>query len=152
MTLVQEKCIPCRDTSDRLSEDEIKRLWLETPMWEIAAEDGATGLRRTFKFDTYADGLEFALEIGRLAAEADHHPTITIDFRKVGVEWLTHMIQGLHRNDFIMAARTDQAYLAQVDSLRSKGTVREASEESFPASDSPGWIGGSTETDDFNPD
>ena len=148
MTLVQEKCIPCRDTSDRLSEADIKHLWLETPMWEVAEEDNARRLRRTFKFDTYEDGLAFAQEIGRLAAEADHHPIITIDFRKVGVEWMTHMIKGLHRNDFIMAARTDQAYLAHVDSLRRKGTVREASEESFPASDAPGWIGGTSENDE----
>jgi 4a-hydroxytetrahydrobiopterin dehydratase len=28
----------------------------------------------------------------------------------VTVTWWTHKIRGLHRNDFIMAARSDQAY------------------------------------------
>jgi 4a-hydroxytetrahydrobiopterin dehydratase len=26
------------------------------------------------------------------------------------VQWWTHTIKGLHRNDFIMAAKTDQIY------------------------------------------
>ncbi|MBR9857042.1 MAG: 4a-hydroxytetrahydrobiopterin dehydratase, partial [Gammaproteobacteria bacterium] len=36
-----------------------------------------------------------------------HHPTITLEWGKVTVTWWTHAIHGLHRNDFIMAARTD---------------------------------------------
>ena len=139
--IAQEECVPCRTGSTPLNEEEIKQLWLETPMWEVVPEDNIQRLRRTFEFDSYADGLDFTLKIGMAANAADHHPTITIGYKKVDVEWYTHTVKGLHRNDFIMAAKSDQAYLDLLEASRSKGTVREASEESFPASDAPGWIG-----------
>ncbi len=140
-TLAQEQCVPCTGDVPRLNDDEIKELHMNAPMWEVAdAEDGKQ-LQRSFDFERYPDGLIFATRVGRLAQEQDHHPTITISFKKVLLEWNTHAIKGLHRNDFIMAAKSDEAYLKLLDENRAKSVVQQASEESFPGSDSPGWIG-----------
>jgi 4a-hydroxytetrahydrobiopterin dehydratase len=52
--------------------------------------------------------LDFTNKVGGLAEEEDHHPAILTEYGKVTVVWWTHAIKGLHRNDFIMAAKTDQ--------------------------------------------
>ena len=52
----------------------------------------------------------FANAIGGAAEEQGHHPALLVEWGKVTVSWWTHAIGGLHRNDFIMAARTDALY------------------------------------------
>lgn len=45
------------------------------------------------------------------AAEAEgHHPRLTVEWGSVVVEWWTHVISGLHCNDFVMATKTDEIY------------------------------------------
>jgi 4a-hydroxytetrahydrobiopterin dehydratase len=139
--LAQEQCTPCTTDTPSLSEAEVKELWLETPMWEVVEEDGGKRIRRTFEMPAFAQAVAFTVHVARLAEEANHHPTITLKYRDVIVEWFTHTLNDVHRNDFIMAARSDAAYLEELDTARKRSTVTEASVESFPASDPPGWIG-----------
>lgn len=143
--LAQQQCSPCDEETKPLTEEEIKQLWLETPMWETRDTNGIKRIHRLFEFPSYAEGITFVNEVARLAESANHHPKIIVDYRKVEVEWYTHTIKGLHKNDFIMAAKSDQAFLDTLDAGRQRSTVGEASEESFPASDSPGWIGATQE-------
>jgi 4a-hydroxytetrahydrobiopterin dehydratase len=63
---------------------------------------------RRFRFKNFAQALAFTNQVGKIAEEQGHHPNILTEWGQVTVEWWTHVIQGLHQNDFIMAAKTDQ--------------------------------------------
>jgi 4a-hydroxytetrahydrobiopterin dehydratase len=71
---------------------------------------GVQQLERVFAFDTFADALQFTDAVGQLAETEGHHPALLTEWGKVTVTWWTHTIGGLHRNDFILAAKTDTLY------------------------------------------
>ena len=54
-----------------------------------------------------AGALAFTNRVGALAEREGHHPALLTEWGRVTVTWWTHKIRGLHRNDFIMAAKTD---------------------------------------------
>ena len=58
----------------------------------------------------FASSLAFTDAVGALAEEQGHHPRIVTEWGRVTVTWWTHKIRNLHRNDFVMAAKTDQLY------------------------------------------
>jgi 4a-hydroxytetrahydrobiopterin dehydratase len=60
-----------------------------------------------FTFNDFAGALAFTNRVGALAEAEGHHPAILTEWGKVTVTWWTHAISGLHRNDFIAAAKTD---------------------------------------------
>jgi 4a-hydroxytetrahydrobiopterin dehydratase len=109
-TLAQLQCIPCRGGEPTLSDDEIARLKPEAPSWEVIEREGVLRLERVFKFKNFVQALQFTNQVGELAEEQGHHPALLTEWGKVTVTWWTHKIKGLHRNDFIMAAKTDKLY------------------------------------------
>ncbi len=108
--LAQAQCIPCRRGDPPLSPAEIEKLRVTLPHWEILESEGVMRLQRAFKFKNFAQALEFTNRIGAIAEEQDHHPAILTEWGKVTVTWWTHAVGGLHGNDFIMAAKSDQIY------------------------------------------
>ena len=107
--LVREKCVACRRDSPRVTEAEMKELSAEIPGWTVSERDAVPRLEKVFKFPNFADALAFTNRVGAIAEEQGHHPALTTEWGRVTVAWWTHKIRGLHRNDFIMAAKTDQA-------------------------------------------
>ena len=111
--LIQERCVACRRDAPTLTDDEIAVLHPQVREWELVEEDGITKLRRIFRFDDFAQALEFANRVGAVADQEGHHPALLTEWGRTTVTWWTHKIRGLNRNDFIMAAKTDE--LAQHD-------------------------------------
>ncbi len=109
-TLVRERCVACRRDSPRVTDEEVAELHPQVAEWELTNTDGIPRLQRTFRFRDFGGALEFATELGQSADAEGHHPRITVEWGRVGVDWWTHKIRGLHRNDFIMAAKTDAMY------------------------------------------
>jgi 4a-hydroxytetrahydrobiopterin dehydratase len=107
-TLTSERCEACRRDSPRVTDDEVRALKPQIPDWELVNVDGVDRLVRTFKFKDFASALAFTNRVGELAEAEGHHPKLVTEWGKAGVSWWTHKIGGLHRNDFIMAAKTDQ--------------------------------------------
>lgn len=108
--LSQEKCVACRRGAPRLTDSEIADLKPEIPEWEFLTREDIPRLNRVFSFKDFAEALVFTQKVGELAESAGHHPAILTEWGRVTVSWWTHKIQGLHRNDFIMAAKTDALY------------------------------------------
>ena len=108
--LTQMKCIACRKGEPTVTDEEIAEFRPQVPDWNIIEVGGVKRLEKVFKFDNFVHALAFTNKIGELAEEEGHHPALLTEWGKVTVTWWTHKIQGLHRNDFSMAASSDQAY------------------------------------------
>lgn len=108
--LSRHACVPCRAGDPVLGYEDISRLLEQVPEWEVQEVDGIQRLRRVFKFKNFAQALEFTNRVGEIAEAEDHHPALLTEWGRVTVTWWTHAIKGLHKNDFILATRTDRIY------------------------------------------
>ncbi len=108
MALTGERCVACRGDAPRLTETEIAALRPEVPEWAVLEREGIPRLERAFRVRDFAAALAFTNRIGALAEAEGHHPAVLTEWGRVTVGWWTHKICGLHRNDFVMAAKTDQ--------------------------------------------
>jgi 4a-hydroxytetrahydrobiopterin dehydratase len=108
--LKTEKCEACRQGAPKVSQVEIEELRKQIPHWAVDTREDVPRLERKFDFADFAGALAFTDKVGRLAEEEGHHPAILTEWGRVTVSWWTHKIRGLHRNDFIMAAKTDRIF------------------------------------------
>ena len=109
-SLAQSTCVACRRDAPQVTDAEIAELSPEIPEWELIEVDGVKRLRRVFPFDDFAQALAFTDRVGAVAEEQGHHPALLTEWGRTTVTWWTHKIKGLHRNDFVMAAKTDRLY------------------------------------------
>src|SRR5215208_3990328 len=108
VNLAAGKCVACRGGEPKLTDPEIQDLLLHVDQWDVKEVNGIQRLEKSFKFRNFVQALEFTNRVGAIAEEEDHHPLIVTEYGKVTVNWWTHVIGGLHKNDFIMAAKTDE--------------------------------------------
>ena len=90
-----------------MTPEEARELQVQIPEWELIEREGIQRLERVFGFSDFAAALGFTNSVGAIAEEEGHHPAILTEWGRVTVTWWTHKIRGLHKNDFIMAAKTD---------------------------------------------
>ena len=87
-----------------LTEAAIETGLAELNDWERVGE----ALVKTFKFDNYLAGLAFATSVGVIAEGLNHHPDISIGWRRVSVSFTTHDAGNqLSAKDFAAAAAID---------------------------------------------
>ncbi len=108
--LTQSKCVRVQAGDPPLTSGEIAKLKPEIPEWSLKQRDGIPSLEREFKFKDFSQALAFTDKVGALAEAEDHHPARLTEWGKVTVSLWTHRIKGLHRNDFIVAAKSDELY------------------------------------------
>jgi 4a-hydroxytetrahydrobiopterin dehydratase len=111
--LTQMHCEPCQVGSPTVPDEEIATFRQQIPEWEVVEQEGVKQLKRGFKFRNFAQAIDFTNRVGQLAESEGHHPSLLTEWGRVTVTWWTHKIKGLHRNDFVMAARTDELYQAE---------------------------------------
>ena len=106
--LSDQTCEACRSDSPHVTQAEIEQFGAEIPEWRIVERDGIMKLERSFTFRDFQQALDFTNRVGEIAEEAGHHPALLTEWGKVTVTWWSHEMKGLHKNDFILAARTDE--------------------------------------------
>ena len=117
-TLAAEHCVACQKGDPRVTPEEVELLLPQLAGWTLVDAENGDRLERTYRFGNFMEALAFTKRVGRLAERAQHHPSILTEWGRVQVMWTTKKIHGLHRNDFIMAARTDRLFALQDTAAR----------------------------------
>ena len=108
--LIKQRCVACRADAPRVTEQELAELIKQIPGWAPIIRDEIMMLERTYSFSDYTQAVTFTNQVAEMADLEDHHPALLLEWGKVTVTWWSHKIKGLHKNDFICAAKTDELY------------------------------------------
>lgn len=108
--LANESCEACRADAPKLTAEELAYLLPQIPEWTLLDDNGVQKLARQFSFKNFAEAMAFASRVGELAEENNHHPVLTVEWGEAEVVWWTHKIDGLHKNDLVLVAKTDALY------------------------------------------
>lgn len=105
--LLKQSCEACRTDAPKVTEAEIEQLLSELNRWQVVDKEGVLQLLKVYEFKDFASALAFTNQVAALAESEGHHPALLTEWGRVTVRWWTHKIGGLHKNDFIMSAKTD---------------------------------------------
>jgi len=106
-SLSQSDCEPCQGEVRPLAGAELAALQQELGRgWQVV---NGHHLEKLFRFKDFSGALQFTNQIGEIAEAAGHHPDIYLTWGKVRVEVFTHSANGLTRNDFVLAAKIEDA-------------------------------------------
>ncbi len=93
----------------RLTDDEIDQQLGLLPGWSRQGD----ALVRQFTFDGFPDAVAFVSHLVAPAEAADHHPDLTINYRRVTVSYSTHSEGGVTEKDVEGARVADRAAAAR---------------------------------------
>lgn len=110
INLAAGQCVACRGGEPTLTDAEIEDLLFHVIGWQVVVVDEVKHIEKVFKFKNFTEAIEFTNKLAVIAEEQGHHPLIITEWGRVTVQWWTHVIQSLHCNDFIMAAKTDELF------------------------------------------
>ncbi len=100
-------CTPCQGGVSALTEAEAKKFRdKNTPKWNII--ESAKKIQRKFEFKNFVEALDFVNKVGEKAEVEGHHPDLEFGWGYATITIQTHKINGLHENDFILAAKIDK--------------------------------------------
>ncbi len=102
--LANKRCVPCEGGTPPLEGEKIQEYVKQVEGWEVL--DNKL-IKKTFKFKTFRESIDFVNQVANLAEDEGHHPDIHIRYTRVTFELTTHAIKGLSENDFIMASKID---------------------------------------------
>ena len=105
--LSSQSCEACQIDAPKVPQDQIEILLSEINGW-VLIDEPINKIQKIFSFKSYKDSVDFSNKVASLADDEDHHPQIVLEWGKVTVIWWSHKIEGLHKNDFICAAKTDK--------------------------------------------
>src|SRR5689334_10164350 len=104
------KCLACRGGEPALTDVEIAEMQPQVEDWQLLEVDGVKRLQRVFKVKNFIDAMAFTNKVAMISEKEDHHPLIISEWGRVTIQWWTHKVKGLHKNDFVMAAKTDELF------------------------------------------
>ena len=110
MALTDQTCVPCQGGIPPLTKDQIQPYLSQiNSSWQVIDN---TQLTRDFSFKNFTQAIKFINQVADIAEKENHHPNIHLtNWNQVQLELYTHKINGLHQNDFILAAKINQIIL-----------------------------------------
>jgi len=104
MSLVDRHCTHGAGALDAAA---IQALLPDVPDWKITGDR----LEREFVFRDFHETMEFVNALAFMIHREDHHPDLTVGYRRCKASWTTHSAGNrLSDNDFICAAKADALY------------------------------------------
>ena len=107
-TLANKEIILSKKGDSAMSQQDAEELLQSLSGWSIIHDNGMDKLVKIYELDDYKQTMSLTNKFGLIAEQYNHHPVIVTEWGKVTVTWWTHVIGGLHLNDFIMAAKCDR--------------------------------------------
>jgi len=89
-----------------LAPDEIRIRLAEVSDWKLTGHQ----IDRELTFADFREAIAFLTLIAFDAEEADHHPDITINYKRLGLVLTTHSAGGLTAKDFDLASVIDSHF------------------------------------------
>ena len=105
--LTKKHCVACSGDTPPLKAEEVFRLHEQIPEWDVTS---GRKLVRRLEFKDFVAAMEFVNRVAELAEAEGHHPSITIDYRRVTFTVWTHAVDDLTESDFILAAKIDELH------------------------------------------
>jgi 4a-hydroxytetrahydrobiopterin dehydratase len=97
----------CTHGAAALDDAALPGLLAEIPDWHV----NGTRLEREFVFRDFHETMEFVNALAFMIHREDHHPDLTVGYRRCTAAWTTHSAGNrLSENDFICAAKADALY------------------------------------------
>ena len=90
------------EMAERLSDEEIAEQLPDG--WERDGDE----IVRTFEYDDYLHGVNFAQLVGEIAEAKNHHPEMILRYKETEVRFTTHDAGGITENDIEMAELLNQ--------------------------------------------
>ena len=107
--LAKKKCVPCEGGVIPFDISEIHKYQKKVDGWEIIkSEKNIFFLFKKFNFKNFLESQKFINLISTISEDEGHHPDITFGWGYAEIKITTHAIEGLSKNDFILAAKIDQ--------------------------------------------
>jgi len=107
--LTERRCVRCEPGTPQLEPPALEALSTQVPGWQVTQAGGHPVLTRTYKFKGFMPGVDLVNRIAAIAEEEGHHPDLSLGWGYLTVQLWTHAAGGLTENDFILAAKVDQA-------------------------------------------
>ncbi len=106
MQLSQKKCVACEGGIPPMEKEKAEDFLKQVQEWSLAENNKK--ISKNFEFRNFEEAMVFINLVAALAEEEQHHPDIFVSYNKVRIDIWTHKINGLHENDFILAAKIDE--------------------------------------------
>ena len=107
--LSDKKCVPCEGGVLPFDISDIHKYQKKVDGWNIIKnEKKIFFLHKQFKFNNFLDSQNFINKVGEISENEGHHPDILFGWGYAEIKITTHAIEGLSKNDFILAAKIDQ--------------------------------------------
>jgi 4a-hydroxytetrahydrobiopterin dehydratase len=107
--LSDKKCLPCEGNVSVLDLSEIHKYQKKVDGWDIKLnEKKIYFLVKHFNFKNFIKSQYFVTKVGKISETEGHHPDISFGWGYAKISITTHAIEGLSKNDFILAAKIDK--------------------------------------------